>query len=103
MEELSARDWHKQPAAEPPWALSQPSLLIHSIEQEFQTPRRPVDSSRQTELLLSRDRQSEARQTGPDGRGKARRERARDLRIALPEGLRVLGAEVCTESDEEAI
>lgn len=103
MEQLRARDRHQEPATEPPRTLVQPPLLIHNIIEKLHAPGGPVDCRSQAKLFLRRNRQCKARQTGPDGGSKARRQHARDARVALAEGLRIICAEVCAESNKEAV
>lgn len=103
MEELCTRDWHQQPAAEPPRTIFQPALRVHNIIKELQTPSSRVDRHGQPKLVLGADPQSETCRACAHGRGKPRCQRTRDARISLTERFRIFGTEIRSNADEETV
>ena len=103
MEELRKGNGHQQPAAEPPRALIQPAFRVQDIKQELQAPGACVNRRSQSELVLRADPQGEPRQTCADRWRKARGQRARYTRVALSKWFCIVGAQVGSQSDEEAV
>jgi hypothetical protein len=113
MHQLPTGEREQQPAAPPPRPLNtaplapNPTLILGMVVRKLRRPAQGIYGNRHSKLLGRIHREHESRQTGPDGRGEARRERPASSLIALPEwtrfGREEVRSQACEEAEEDSV